>query len=166
MLTGRLSPYSKRLKAHMSVISFTGSDPIAILAFLESCKTSCNHNHVNEVLTMQILPYGLEGQPKLTLINYLRQPGITYQKTINFLLTKYARNETILQTVDTINTCPNSPTSVSPMSQTTHNPERTAADAPINRCIRQKYSSVVSRHLLLNECNAVDLRTQTSASTT
>lgn len=52
---------------------------------------------------MKILLYLLEGQPKLTLINYLRKTGITYPKTIKLSLNKCASNEKLLKTVDKIN---------------------------------------------------------------
>lgn len=84
------------------MISIMGRDPIAILTFLETYKTSCDNTCVEEGLEVQILPYVLDGQPKFTHINYRRQPQITYPKTINFLLTNYATNETIIQNVDTI----------------------------------------------------------------
>lgn len=52
---------------------------------------------------MKILSHVPKGQPKLTLINYLRQQGITYPKKINLLRTKHASNVKILQVFDMIN---------------------------------------------------------------
>lgn len=71
--------------------------------FLESYKTSCDHNQVGKGLVMQILPYVIESQAKLTRINCFRLPEILYTKTINVLLSKYASNEKILQTIKVIN---------------------------------------------------------------
>lgn len=101
-LAGKLSRYLKRLKAHMSMVSFTGRDSISILSFLKSYKISCDHFFVNEDLSVQMLPYVLESSPKQMLIAYMRQRNVSYPKFVNFLLYKYASNETIMKIQDAI----------------------------------------------------------------
>lgn len=45
----------------------------------------------------------MESSPKQTLIVYMRQRNVSYPRVINFLLYKYARNETIMKTQNAIN---------------------------------------------------------------
>lgn len=87
-VTGKRSRYSRRLKAHMTMKNFMGRALISNITFLESYKNSCDHSRINEGIAMKIMPYVLEVKRKLTLINYLQQPDISYQRTMNFLLSK------------------------------------------------------------------------------
>lgn len=90
-LTGRLSGYSKRLKAH-------------------------RHTYFSLIVRDFVRPHPNQPMPrdadtrirslrptKTDTYHYLRQPNITYPKMINFLRTKYASNETILKAVDKTN---------------------------------------------------------------
>lgn len=84
------------------MVSFTDQDSISILSILESYRISGDRSFVNEGLSVQILPYVLESIPKQTLIAYMSQSKISYLKVVNFVLYKYASNETIMKTQDAI----------------------------------------------------------------
>lgn len=84
------------------MVSFTGRDSISLLSFLESYYTSCDHSHFNEGHSIHILPYVIEVNPKQTVTAYMRHRSVSYPDVFNFLLDKYASNETIIQTQDAI----------------------------------------------------------------
>lgn len=85
------------------MVSFTGCDSTSILSLLESYKMSYECSDIIEGLGIQILPYFLKASPNQMLIAYMRHWIVSYPKFINFLLDKYASNETIIQTPNEIN---------------------------------------------------------------
>lgn len=101
-LTGKLTIFSKRLKAHISIVSVTGRDSISILSIkgslLKSYKTSCDHSLGNEGLAFQMLLAPWQGStlcpgrgPEQAIIAYMRQSNVSYPKFINF----YSENKPV-----------------------------------------------------------------------
>lgn len=96
-LTGKISKYSKRIKAHMYMVSFNYHDTVLIFSPLESYKTPFNYSYVNEGLAVPILPYLLEALLKQKLVAYIHHLMVPYPTAINSILDVNSRNQTINQ---------------------------------------------------------------------
>lgn len=76
-LNCQLTKYSKHIKAHTSLLNFTGCGPISILSFLEPYKIACAQAGFEEEISIQILAYIIDATPKQNIIAYLRTQNVT-----------------------------------------------------------------------------------------
>ena len=91
----------------MSRVTFTGSDPIAILGFLTQFRNACYHNDVSEDKAVWLFQHYLAGralnliQSRMTDTSLVVDDGdhkealSTYCEVVNYLLRTFATNEVI-----------------------------------------------------------------------
>jgi hypothetical protein len=80
---------------------FNGDDPIAVLQFLSSFKTACDHNAVSEGAAFYLFQYFLSGQAKQAFREYSGSSKLNpmegsghlylYAEAVQWFLTTYAR---------------------------------------------------------------------------
>ena len=97
----------KVIDVQMSGVTFTGSDPIAILGFLTQFRNACNHNGVSEGKAVWLSQHYLAGralnliQSRMTGTFLVVDDGghkealSTYCEVVNYLLRTFATNELI-----------------------------------------------------------------------